>query len=346
VALRIPGNAIDIDAVQDVLGLVKVPKRRAIAAAELEVARGQAVAAVIDLAAEVGIAFYRTQADAQTLELRRTVRAAAAAGFELAMRLSEAGNIPDLELSRERVLFEEARLELSRTETLVKESREHLNGLLGLTGEDTKWRVDSRLPELPKTAMELADIEAVAVTSNTDLSNERWRMRAAAGRVGLARFEAWFPRLGAGVSAERESDGEWSVGPAVTLSIPLFDRKQGARDRGHAEIRRAQHRYAAIAIKVRADSRAARSRLEATRQRAVFLRDELLPLRERVVMQTLRQYNAMNATPFEVLQAKRQQITTAVDYIEALYEFWEAMAHIEQIRAGRMRHSERAMGGE
>ena len=65
-----------------------------------------------------------------------------------------------------------------------------------------------------------------------------------------------------------------------------------------------------------------------------FYRETLLPVRERVVSESLLQYNAMNLGVFELLTARRNLIDTARAYVEALRDFWVAHATLEQIAAG------------
>lgn len=339
-SLRIPlegsGNTVEIDAIQDVINLLTLPKRRGIATAKLEAARAAAIDAVLLKVAEVRAAFYDAQASEQVVELRRTVLAATQAQFTLTQELHEAGNVNDLALNQERALFGEAKLALVDAETSAVTSRERLTALLGLSGDDIRWSMNARLPDLPGVAVELGDLESVAVSNNVVLDRERWRIEAAAGTIGLAKLDAWLPHVGVGVSAERESSGDWAVGPALTVAIPLFDRNQGGRARAEAELRQSQHRYTATAVAVRAAVRAVSTELVNARARVVFIRDELIPVRTAVLAQTLRHYNAMDASPYALLQAKRDEIAAGVMYIEALRDYWLARAKVDALRAGAL----------
>ena len=63
---------------------------------------------MLDFAGRVRSAFYAYEADEQMLELRQTIVQALDASFEIARRLSEAGNMTDLDFARERAQFEAA----------------------------------------------------------------------------------------------------------------------------------------------------------------------------------------------------------------------------------------------
>ena len=64
------------------------------------------------------------------------------ASFEVTRRLLEAGNITDLEFARERALLETGKLALRSVEVAVRQSREELNILMGLWGNQTEWQTD------------------------------------------------------------------------------------------------------------------------------------------------------------------------------------------------------------
>ncbi|MEJ7727752.1 MAG: TolC family protein [Polyangiaceae bacterium] len=107
-------------------------------------------------------------------------------------------------------------------------------------------------------------------------------------------------------------------------------------------MRRARTRAAAAML--RSAARNAAVRVQAAREQALFHRDTLLPLRERVVDETLRQYNAMNATVFALLSAKRDHIDGGRAYVEALRDYWMARAELDQLLAGRLPRGAAALG--
>ena len=141
---------VDLSAALDFLDIFYLPLRKRVAAARFEEAKLQVTGAVLDFAATVQGAFYRHQANEQRLELLQTMTQALAASFEVAQRLHAAGNITDLDLARERAVFEEAKVQLRAAESAGRQSREHLNTLMGLWGQQTTWQIDRRLPRPPR----------------------------------------------------------------------------------------------------------------------------------------------------------------------------------------------------
>jgi hypothetical protein len=325
----------ELDAIQDILGLLQLPQRRGIAKAGLAAARARAVAATLELVARVEGAYVDLVAAQQELELRQTAFDAASASAELAGRMHAAGNLPDLQLGRERDQREQARIDLSRAQLDVELRRERVNEVLGLTGDATSWTVAARLPDVPDAAPALDALERDAVAASLDLAAVRAEAEAAAGRVGLARVRAWLPELGVGVAAARQ-DGEWEVGPAISFGLPLFDQHQGPRARAHAELRRAQNEAIATAVELRARARATRQRVLQAHSEARHLLQVVLPLRQQVLAETLKQYNAMNASTFELLVARRDLVDAGRQYIDALRRFWRAAAEARALARGAM----------
>jgi len=95
-------------------------------------------------------------------------------------------------------------------------------------------------------------------------------------------------------------------------------------------VEQAVERHAALAVEIRAHVRRARTRMVTARERAEHYARVLLPLRRRIVAETQGQYNAMLAGPFQLLQAKRDEIEAGRGYVEALTEYWVARSELER----------------
>jgi outer membrane protein, heavy metal efflux system len=226
-------------------------------------------------------------------------------------------------------------LALRSAEVALRQSREELNIVMGLWGEQIQWQSDGRLPDIPEQPVSTKDIEGRALEQSLDLADARQRIAATGQQLGLTRWTTLLPELSAGPQAER-NDGEWEIGPRLDFPIPLFDQGQARVGRGVAELRRARQEYYGAAVRIRATARALRDRVDGARDRALYYRDILLPLHERIVNETQLQYNAMQLGPFQLLRAREQQIQTAVAYIESLRDYWLARADVEQILSGRL----------
>lgn len=329
------GEEVDLELVGsiDIVPLLMLPARQAAASELLDAASLEAASTLVDVAFGAKIAFYEHQAAAQVLELRRTVTYAAAQSSEIAARLREAGNVPELEALNERALYEETRLALARAEVTEVTARERLNAAMGLYGEEgAAWRSAARLSE--PDGFEVGDLEAEALEKNLELAALKKRYGAASVQSDLAQAEGFLPSIELGASAERE-DGEWKAGPHIGLEVPLFYQGQAEVAAAEAQMTVAQSSVGVTATRVRSTARALIFQLGAARRSAEFYQTTLLPLRERIVQETLHQYNAMGLGPFQVIQAKRDQIEAARAYVEVLRDYWITRTQVDMMLAGR-----------
>lgn len=328
------GTGIELSVTEDFLTLLTMPLRKATAGAAFEAAKARVTRAAVEAAFEARVAFYEYQAAEQTLELRETVERASAASLQLAQRLYEAGNTREIDLLSEQSMYEQARLEAMTARARVQKARERVNEALGLWGPDTAWTAAGRLPDPPADDGPTEAIERRAVAASLELAEARWDIEAASASARLARPLAWLEGSEVGAVAEREVEGGWSVGPAVSIPIPIFDLGGAAVGESAARLRQAADRYYALAVRVRAEARAVAAELASARERVERHRTILLPLQERLVQQTQLQYNAMQVSAFQLLQAKRDQIEAGVSMIEATLDYWSASAGVQRAVGG------------
>jgi outer membrane protein, heavy metal efflux system len=332
-ALSRGGSEIELSAIQDVLDLLQIGQRRGIANAELRSARARAVAATVTLAAQVEMTYVDYVAARQERALVQTAFDAAAASADLTERQHAAGNATDLQLAREQEQRERMRIALVQIEQLVTQYRARLAAALGL-GKDVKWSTASSLPDPSTEAPKLDDLEQAAVASSLDLTALRADADAAAGRHRYAKIRAFVPELGIGVAAARREGGDWEAGPALRFGIPLFNQQQGPRARARAEERRARNELAATTTDLRASAETTRSRVLQAFSEVRQLVDVVMPLRKRVLDETVLHYNAMNASTFELLTARHEMVDVGRQYIEALRRYWSAMAEAKALQRG------------
>lgn len=325
---------VEFSAVQDLLDLLQLGQRRGIANAEMRGARARAVSATVQLAAQVEMAFYDLVAAVQERELVQTAFDAAAASADLVERQHVAGNTTDLQLAREQEQRERMRVEITRAEQLITERRARFGALLGLGKEQTSWTIAGRLPEAPPQPPKLDDIEGAALAASLDLTALRADEDAAAARHRYATVRAFVPELGAGVAVARREGGDWEAGPAVRIGIPLFNQQQGPRARALAEERRARNEAAATATDLIASAEITRSRVLQAFGEVRQLFDVVMPLRKKVLDESVLHYNAMNASTFELLTARRDMVEVGQQYIDALRRYWNAMAEAKALQRG------------
>ena len=257
------------------------------------------------------------------LELRQTILQALTASFEVSRRLHEAGNIADLDFARERALLEAGKLALRSVEVAVRQSREELNILMGLWGNQTSGK--------PKTFTgntAAGDPDRGSRTGSAQPQRGSFDRPATSGVCGRTtrteqEQQLCFPNRTSGALGER-TDGAWEVGPVLEFPIPLFDQGQARTGRAAAELRGAQQEYYALAIQIVPCHGPSAI---AWRERGIALYTIAIScshFQERIVNEAQLQYNAMQLGPIQLLRAREQQIDTGAAYVEALRDYWLA----------------------
>jgi cobalt-zinc-cadmium efflux system outer membrane protein len=344
-SIRFPNVApsrtyLDFAVAENFLNIFLIPARKKIAAAQLEQAKARVANEVLELAAQTASAFYAWQGAQQRVELRGTIADAAAASLDAATRLREAGNTTELAYLGERAQADRAKADLANARADAADARERLNALMGVADDQLNWTAPGRLPDLPAGEVRVEGLESLAVRQRQDLAAARSQVLTQARVYGLTVDTRFFASADVGVNAERETDGQWRIGPTLVVPIPLFDQGQAAIPRARAALRQSQQRYAARAIDIRSQVRAARTQLLHARSMAGFYHDEILPTQERLLEQTQLHYNGMLVGVFQLLQAKRDEIDAAVQYVSALQSYWTARAELERAIGGRLPPSE------
>jgi cobalt-zinc-cadmium efflux system outer membrane protein len=333
---RLPGQAAELDLVQEFIDILLLPLRKRIAAAQFEAAKLRVGHEILTTAAEVRGAFYEYQGDQQLVDLRKTVANATERSAETALKMREAGNLRNLDLASEQATHAQAKIDLAKAQASAVGSRERLNKLMGAFGTQISWTLTSRLPELPGDDVSTSRLESRAIEQRLDLAAARQQLIAEARARGIAPAEAIFQRAEIGSHYEHEIEARHSTGPSISVPIPIFNQGQSASARANAKMRQAEQRYLALAADIRSDVRAARDKMLLSRRQVEYFKSTALPTRTRVTEESQLEYNAMQIGPFQLLQAKQEEVKTGADSVEALRDYWVARAEVEKAVGGSL----------
>jgi cobalt-zinc-cadmium efflux system outer membrane protein len=333
--LRFPGgprNPFELAITQTLVDLFRLRGQRALGQAAFEAARLRVTGSVLGFAAEVRADYYTLQAAQQALAEQRAIAAAAEASAGLARRQQEAGNISDLDLENEQAMYERAKLDLARAELDELQNRERL--LAGLGAQRT---LPLTLPvQTPPAAggqeRSLEEVEA-AIPRRLDVMLARAELEAARRALPLARSSV-YDELALGVHHDREPDGQKTTGPSVVIPIPLFDRGLAGRTRAAANLRMAEQRLYALTTTAGTEARAARERLLEARARADYLRDVVVPRRQRILSLTQLEYNTMLRGVFDLIRARQALSDALREQVMAVRDYWLARTDLDAAVAG------------
>lgn len=348
-ALALPNPVLDVDALwprdgggpawgfsltQSVMALLTRPARRAIAESTLQASQQAALERVLDRLRDTERAWAQAVADAETAAVLVQAAEVTEAGQVAARALYDVGNIPRIELARERNLHEQTRLRAARAEAQAVASREALVRSLGLWGSQAQIRLPEALPMAELTMQAPDSLESEAVASSLKLARLEASVLAAAREARVVEGTSLLPHLEFGAKAERERSGEWEQGASIEFELPIFDQGRGRRARSRAMLETLRHQWWQSAIELRSHSRSAAFQFQAASEQATHARQVLLPLASELLDLSVREWNAMNIGPFELLDARRSQLDAALHDIEARRTLWLAQLQVEHLRRG------------
>ena len=327
------GTNIELGLMQNFVDLLMRPVRQKIAAAEYDSARLEMAAHLVDFVGEVQAAYYgHVGAKAEyavAVEMAVTAEDAA----DLSTAFHTAGNISDLEHAGHLAEAADVRAELYEAEETMQESRIELALLLGVSpvGE---WTVPSRLAPIPEGVVRFVGLEDRAVRQRFDLAAHRSELNAALEELGMEKDFRLFEEGDLSVSAEREPDGAWLIGPALEIPLPIFDQGQARVTSATLAVRGMRDRLLAEERAVRSDVIMTSDAMRLARTRALHISKTLLPLREDIVRLTLAEYNYMLESPFHLLETQQDANETYWRYVEALTDYWVARAKLRAATGG------------
>ncbi|MDQ3264154.1 MAG: TolC family protein [Myxococcota bacterium] len=329
-------NEHEFSIVQEFLDLFMLPLKTKVANEQFVADTLRVAHEALTTAAEVRKEVIELQTLQQLLEFQRMLRTAAQAAGDLAVAQYRAGNITDLEVAARRADAEQARVDLAQSEFTIVATRESLNRHLGLWGPRTSWNLKQKLAELPRAEPEFERLESLAIRQRLDIVAARKQAALMRQGADLARTWRWFGRVEVGAHTHQDADGPRLLGPTLTLDLPLFDQRQALIARLEAQQRQGERRLAALSVNARSEVREAQANLAAARQLVLHLKDTVMPLRERVLEQAQLQYNGMQIGLYQLLEAKRDQIGSSRDHLEALRRYWVARVELERIVGGKI----------
>jgi outer membrane protein TolC len=274
-------------------------------------------------------------AAAQSLRYAEQVDDAATAAAELAHRLQAAGNFSALQVARTQAFVADAATGLVQARRAQRQTREALVRALGLDDAQAGLlKLPERLPQLPVALPAEAPTRQSALDTRLDLQLARARLDELARAQGLTRASGTIDTLALGAERRATSGQPSQHGVALTMPVPLWDRGDAARAGAAARYDAALARVSALAVAAASQLREADGERRDAHALALQFRDQVLPLHETIASENLLRYNAMLASPFELLSDAREQARTVQQAIAAQRDFWLADAGWQAAAAG------------
>ena len=367
---------IERQILQNILGLLTLRSRKEIAEAKFQQAKVRAVEATLKTAADARRAYFRAVAASQAVGFLEEARTTAESLSDLAKKLGETGALTKLEQAREHAFTADVNGQLGMARLKQRVEREKLIRALGLWGNQTAFKLPSRLMALPKSPSNMKDVETDAVRRRVDLEIARQDLEILAKQLGLTKATRYIDvlelrsisryerknttevnyRLDPGPTLVREEEpGKEKSnfrGIELEFKIPIYDFGEARTRLAEETYMAAVHRLIAKAIDVRSEAREAYSGYRGAYDIAMHYQKEVLPLRQIINDEMLLNYNGMLKDLFALLTDTKARILANVQAIEAQRDYWLAKVdlHVALVGGGALAGgggvSAAASGGE
>ncbi len=322
--------------------LLLLPARRRFASGELERLQKEVAAQILELAAEVEVAWYAAVSAEQIAAMRDVVARSAEQSAELAQRFFDAGNINRLQLEQEHAAAAQARIAAVRAAADQLRARSELAGWIGLPME-AAWTTLARMPAPPDGQFDADALVPLALEQRLDLAAAAQEVALREDALGVSRRWRWLGAVELGYERESETDGNVLRGPSLSFELPLFNQGQGAIARAQAELLDARAHLDGLLLAVHNETRLGAQRLTVARDIAERYRSLLLPRREAIVARSQEQVNFMLMGVFELILARQEEYDAYQEYLESVRDYWTARAELRRIVGGRLPDDEAAL---
>ena len=318
----------------NIFALLIIPKMQEIERRRFEQTKQATAFEVLSLANHTRMAYFNAVAATEQVHYSEQVKESAEASAELARRMVKAGNFNKLEQAREQSFYADAALDYANARSKQVSAYEALSRLLGVSVDQLS--LEERLPDLPKEITDLQPFEKTAFDQRLDLQAMRLETEALAKQLGLTKTTRFINLLELGparVLEGRRSEG-YKNGVDISFELPLFDWGDARVARAEAIYMQSVNRTAQMAINAQSEIREAYNSYRSNYDVAKHYRDEIVPLRKKIMNENQLRYNGMLTSPFELLADARAQVTSVKSYIESLREFWLAESALQMTLTG------------
>lgn len=318
----------------NIFSLLTMPKMQEIERQRFVQTQKRTAFEVIKIANHTRIAYFNAVAATEQVRYSEQVKESAEASAELARRMVKAGNFNKLQQAREQSFYADAALDYANATNKQVSAYEALSRLLGVSVD--QFNLEERLPDLPKSLTELQPFEKAAFEQRLDLQAIRLETDALAKQLGLTKTTRFINVLEIGPARvlEGRRGDPYKKGVDLSFELPIFDWGTARVERAESIYMQSVNRAAQLAINAQSEIREAYNTYRTNYDLTKHIRDEIVPLRKKILQENQLRYNGMLTSPFELFGDARAQVASVQNYIESLREFWVADSTLQMTMIG------------
>lgn len=324
------GTAVEADALFQLLWPGERDARKKVAVARADEVQAEVVSEEFELVGEVRQQRLAVLAADRTMALLQEAVDLRQRALDLVRRQREIGEATALATSATELELAEAQRDLRQARVQFESEMRTLNALLGLPpGYDLKL-VGVGKP-LPVTVFEeIADdeLDRRVLAGRVELRGTEATYRRAEQELRLAVLQQ-YPRLGVGPGFERGLEGDQSLGLALSLELPLFNRNQGEIAEKRAARERTRAEYTALLHRLRADAFAARAAVRTAKAEVEAQEKDIVPLLRRSQELFEGAYRAREINIIDWITAQQRAVNARREYLDALVRYRRAVIQLE-----------------
>ena len=354
---------------QNIVDLWQIPRKKQVAQARLEETVFRIARLAGDLVAEVRSMYYAAVAADERVTLARATLDLVTKSYNTVKAQREAGaaSLLDENLSRGQVLT--ADLGVRNARLAMANAKRRLARAMAIPQNVDELRLADPLPEPEGTFPSVETLVETARSRRLDLRALATAVQAAEAKVRLETLKV-FPDISVGPFVERgerralpgrnvaadfaraslasgaptipgiQSRSERRAarrqeidalfGPALSMTLPLFDQNQAQIAKARYQYQQTVKSYEALHLAVAQDIRIVLDQTETAAASAVFYRDEIIPQADRNLEFATASYQAGQASILALLEAQRLLVEAKRGHIQAWLDAATARAALSQ----------------
>jgi outer membrane protein TolC len=320
----------------NLIDLITAPMAQRIEGRRFEQVKLLVANEALHVVAETRRAYFDAVAAEQSVIYASQVNTAAEAGADLAHQMARSGNWSALEQAREQAFHAEAVASVARATKASVMAREKLTRLMGLWGDDIRFQLPDRLPDLPDKPLDIDNAESFALQNRLDVQAGKLETAGLASSLGLTKTTRFVNVLDLGYVRNTQTGQPPERGYELSVEIPLFDWGGARVSKAEAIYMQSVNRLAETAVNARSEVREGYLGYRTAYDLARHYRDNIVPLRKKISDENLLRYNGMLISVFELLADAREQVASVNGYIDALKDYWIAETDLQATLGGKL----------
>lgn len=368
ISTRFPagGGLLNLEAgfAQNLVDIWQLPIRKRVAERTLNQVILSIAQQASRLASDTKAMYFRAVAATELYMIALVNLEAAERTVQLTITLQQSGAGSGVDVNFSKSAMQEVELLVTQATLEAFNTKSNLARKLGLVMPPAELVLTDALPAMPDHTIEIESILRLAADHRFDLSAANEGLLALADNIGLEKQRV-FPRVMLGLEIERESrprssDGRFigqsilssiaaggpalapgfgskddesviTVGPTLSLELPIFDQNQAQIAKAHYEYEEAVKQFKSLYVEVSHDVHLAHARAMSAWETARFYQYEFLPLRETTLELARAAYRAGKVSFLIVLEAQRSQQLAKAGLVRALRESALGWVDLERV---------------